>query len=487
MSKYAQLEQVLRERGGPATFSFSELENELGFELPASAREYQAWWSNDETHSQAASGWMAAGYEVADVELENETVQFRPRSTPDPDTDDSPSQGSRETTEAPQPGALPPSEDAPVDVTPTTELERLYGLLALLPRYDHTTPRDRLPENGIYLFFERGEEIALDGWTVDRVVRVGTHRADGNFPGRIRQHYGNKSNLGGNKNSSVFRKHLGGALLRRQDPDHPHLDEWITQGGDRDRTVEEQVSGVLRNRFTFVCFEAPRKEDRMELERGLIGLLAAQGDQGASESWLGHHADHEKVHSSSLWNTQHTGAAGLSEAEFDRVKELIRGSIPQPVPKDTERLVVIPCGRAKIWDKQPDAGPTPAEEAYTGAPATVNQRYAREFGDAWLVLSAKYGLVSPSFRVPAPYDVTFNEPSSGPIGAEVIRQQARALGIDRATALVALGGIAYRDVLTNALEELGITIEAPFAGMRIGEMMSAINEAIERGDPGLEV
>lgn len=32
-----------------------------------------------------------------------------------------------------------------------------------------------------------------------------------------------------------------------------------------------------------------------------------------------------------------------------------------------------------------------AEEAYTGTPFVVNREYARSFGDAWVILSAKYG------------------------------------------------------------------------------------------------
>lgn len=57
------------------------------------------------------------------------------------------------------------------------------------------------------------------------------------------------------------------------------------------------------------------------------------------------------------------------------------------------RLVIVPCGKRKIWDKHPDQGPTRADDAYIGTPFTLNRTYAERFGDRWVVLSAKYGRV----------------------------------------------------------------------------------------------
>ena len=47
-----------------------------------------------------------------------------------------------------------------------------------------------------------------------------------------------------------------------------------------------------------------------------------------------------------------------------------------PLPSPVPLLVIVPCGRSKIWSKHPNAGPTPAADAYTGAPNTVNRQYA---------------------------------------------------------------------------------------------------------------
>jgi hypothetical protein len=184
-------------------------------------------------------------------------------------------------------------------------VRHVYRLLAGLPRCNAATLRSALPSDGVYFFFENGEQIELAGGAADRVVRVGTHRVDGRFPARIRQHYGNQGSLGGNKNGSVFRKHLGGALLRRGDPADSRLAQWIAQGGESYAEVEEAVSKELRGNFTFVWVQVPTKETRLALESGLIALLAQYPVGCPSPTWLGRFAYDPAISDSGLWNTQH--------------------------------------------------------------------------------------------------------------------------------------------------------------------------------------
>ena len=64
--------------------SFSNIESILGFKLPASAHKHSAWWSNERNggrHSQAVA-WSAAGWETAEVDMEAETLLFRPKKRP---------------------------------------------------------------------------------------------------------------------------------------------------------------------------------------------------------------------------------------------------------------------------------------------------------------------------------------------------------------------------------------------------------------------
>ena len=54
--------------------SFAEIESVLGFPLPDSARQYQAWWSN-QMRSQSL-GWQLAGWKATALDLNNERVTF---------------------------------------------------------------------------------------------------------------------------------------------------------------------------------------------------------------------------------------------------------------------------------------------------------------------------------------------------------------------------------------------------------------------------
>ena len=78
MSKYDPLRRNLQARSrGDAELTFEEIENILGFELPPSAREHNAWWANERgTHVQARA-WMDAGWHVRHVRRSEEKVYFR--------------------------------------------------------------------------------------------------------------------------------------------------------------------------------------------------------------------------------------------------------------------------------------------------------------------------------------------------------------------------------------------------------------------------
>ncbi len=72
-------------------------------------------------------------------------------------------------------------------------------------------------------------------------------------------------------------------------------------------------------------------------------------------------------------------------------------------------LVVVPCGRSKIWDCYPDHGSVAAADAYTGTPFRLNRQYAERFGDAWVVFRAKCGFISREFLISEPYVDWFRE------------------------------------------------------------------------------
>jgi len=146
-------------------------------------------------------------------------------------------------------------------------------------------------------------------------------------------------------------------------------------------------------------------------------------------------------------------------------------------------LVVVPCGKAKIWDKDPDRGPTPAADAYIGPPFKVNKHYAQRFADVWLILSAKYGFMAPDFVIPGPYNVTFKDKSTNPIPVSALRNQIQAQKLCRFERVIGLGGKPYRTILQEAFAASGARICFPFAGLRMGKAMQAANHAIQLNDP----
>ncbi len=146
-------------------------------------------------------------------------------------------------------------------------------------------------------------------------------------------------------------------------------------------------------------------------------------------------------------------------------------------------LVIVPCGKEKIWDGEPGRGATPAREAYTSAFFRTNRGYAEHFGEAWMVLSAKYGFVRPFDLLPETYDVTFNRKGPGLVSGERLREQVRELGLDGYGTVVCLGGAGYRRAAGEAFAPFGIEIVAPFAGLKIGAMQGATKRAVTTGEP----
>ena len=85
MSKYDRLGEHLSglDRGTSHMMSFERIEAILGFRLPRSAREYQAWWANQvgEGHVQS-NAWLDNGWHTELLSLTSKQVTFKPVATP---------------------------------------------------------------------------------------------------------------------------------------------------------------------------------------------------------------------------------------------------------------------------------------------------------------------------------------------------------------------------------------------------------------------
>jgi len=165
------------------------------------------------------------------------------------------------------------------------------------------------------------------------------------------------------------------------------------------------------------------------------------------------------------------------ELRFRQVRQYIERNVYGQLQ---QTLVVVPCGKQKVWNRRPSAGPTPAERAYTSNYFNLCKKYAQAFSDEWVVLSGKYGILKPRELVKGDYDLRI-KPS--PRFAATIREQLRRHlrhGINR---VVSLCGNDYSRCLENALRDLGVSFHAPLAASRIGRRQATLKRHIEGRKP----
>jgi hypothetical protein len=145
-------------------------------------------------------------------------------------------------------------------------------------------------------------------------------------------------------------------------------------------------------------------------------------------------------------------------------------------------LCIVPCGKRKIWDKFPDAGPQEAKDVYIGPYASKCIQYAQIFyPESWCILSAKFGFLLPNDIVPGSYNITFKEKKTRPISKDELFSQIRDKGLYKYDKIIVLGGKTYAERIDYLFEQK--TILKPLYGCRIGEALRKLNEAISTGVP----
>src|SRR5258708_3544173 len=143
-------------------------------------------------------------------------------------------------------------------------------------------------------------------------------------------------------------------------------------------------------------------------------------------------------------------------------------------------LVVVPCGRQKIWASNFLAGPTPAKEAYVSSLFQLHRRYAEALGTEWRILSAWHGITHPDQLI-EDYDARFGEPDLEPRNwwrLQMMFQQARAL--PRFEQAVLLGSSVYRQIARRVFQGVFLPrqIFEPFAGMDLFATLRALKLAL---------
>jgi hypothetical protein len=198
----------------------------------------------------------------------------------------------------------------------------LHESLSRLPRLKREDLA-KVPKNGIYVLFEKGEQ-AHGG---ERIVRVGTHRGQNNLAPRIREHLYTP-----NKDRSIFRKHVGRCLLAKEGD--AFLTQWqidLTTKASREmnghkvdkvrlKEVENEVTRYMTENFSFAVLRFDTQAERLHYEECLLSTIFRCRDCGPSETWLGKsHPTSAVMPGCGLWNVQGLLGPVLSLDEAQRV------------------------------------------------------------------------------------------------------------------------------------------------------------------------
>jgi hypothetical protein len=233
----------------------------------------------------------------------------------------------------PQPATTAVTPSQPSTIPAPTQALSIAGRSAHRARFDELMRRlmtgvdqglplarllesGRLPERGVYFFLDPTTSNERDQW---RICRVGTHAVSlgskSTLRARLRAHLGTRSGSG-NHRGSIFRLHVGNALLRR---DQREIATWgigsVAPPALRTSEVlreaearhEQQVSdyiGQLPVLWVAVPDEASPASERSIIERNTIALLSQDAQRNAipANGWLGEHSPRREIRESRLWN-----------------------------------------------------------------------------------------------------------------------------------------------------------------------------------------
>jgi len=203
------------------------------------------------------------------------------------------------------------------------DLKRLYERIAQARDSGRTfllgdLNNQELPGRGVYIFVDLNERNFCGA--PGRVVRIGTHAisqgAKSTMKQRLRHHLGLADGTG-NHRGSIFRLHVGRALLER-DGMRGQLLSW----GDGQhapfhvRALEKEheirVSNYLCRLevYTMKIDDTPNRNSlRAAVERQLIALCSErlQPIDHPSEKWLGNYSPMQSIVKSGLWNLRDVG------------------------------------------------------------------------------------------------------------------------------------------------------------------------------------
>lgn len=207
-------------------------------------------------------------------------------------------------------------------------IKELHKIFNGLNRYSFPfkDKEKEIPENGIYIIFEKGE--LFDSF--DRIVRVGTHTGDKQLRSRLNQHFVKE-----NKNRSIFRKNIGRCLLNKDQS--PYIPLWeldITSKAEKEKNlklldldfekkIEKRISDYIQNNLSFCVFQVDTKEQRLFWESKIVSTLAKSNELKPSKNWLGNSSTKDKIKASGLWQVNELYNEALTVKELETLKQIL--------------------------------------------------------------------------------------------------------------------------------------------------------------------
>lgn len=203
------------------------------------------------------------------------------------------------------------------------ECDYLHNLINNFERYNDLSDTKDIPTNGVYFLFEKGEK----SHGVDRIVRVGTHTGDNNLIKRLNEHMYVQ-----NKDRSIFRKHIGRSLLKKNndsffecweiDLTTKAMRQKYQHKIDKDKLelVENEVSDYINKNFSYCFLPVLEKPLRLAIEKSILCTLVSCDECKPSREWLGKSHPNKNIRECGLWNIQGLSGQGLS---IEEIKGLI--------------------------------------------------------------------------------------------------------------------------------------------------------------------
>jgi len=206
------------------------------------------------------------------------------------------------------------------------QCKELHDLFNSIKEFEFPFDEKKIPDNGIYVLFEKGEE-AHDS---KRIVRIGTHTGKDQLKSRLKQHFVNE-----NKDRSIFRKNIGRALLNKEQD--PYLRIWELDlttkkakqefgnivNMEKQQRIEKDVTSRIQDNFSFVVIPVENKEKRLEIESKIISTVSLCGDCKPSSEWLGIFSPKKKIKENGLWLINELFKEPLSQEELNELKNII--------------------------------------------------------------------------------------------------------------------------------------------------------------------